>query len=118
MAEAAKEGEKLSGFTLQLPPALVQRTVNGMVVSTDGQPVKGASVYVSLTEEREMSGFFSVGSDENCHFTLKIFEGLKYGVSAYKESGGLRAQSSYVEIPMNLGDEVFKIELPPLRPIK
>src|SRR6185503_124943 len=33
-----KEGEKLSGLTLQLPPPLTQRTVNGVVVSSDGQP--------------------------------------------------------------------------------
>lgn len=113
-----KEGEKLSGLTLQLPPALVQRTVNGVVISTDGQPVKGASVYVSLTEEGEMSRFYSVMTDENGHFTLKIFEGLKYGVSASKESGALRAESSYIEIPMNLGGEILKLELPLLRPIK
>jgi hypothetical protein len=56
--------------------------------------------------------------DEKDRFTLKIFEGLKYSISAYKESGALRAQSSYIEIPMNLGDEPLKLELPPLRPIR
>jgi hypothetical protein len=112
-----KEGEKVSGLTLQLPPPLVPRTVNGVVVSTDGQPVKGASVYVSQYEEGDMSSFFSVVTDENGRFTLKIFEGLQYKISAYRESGALRAQSSYIDVPMNLGDEPLKLELPPLRPI-
>jgi hypothetical protein len=49
---------------------------------------------------------------------LKIFEGMKYSISAYEESGGFRAQSSYIEIPMNIGDEPLKLELPPLRPSK
>jgi protocatechuate 3,4-dioxygenase beta subunit len=113
-----KEGERLAGLTLQLPPPLAPRTVNGVVVSTDGQPVKGASVYVSLTEEGEMSSFSSVQTDENGRFALKLFEGLQYKVSAYEESGALRAQSGYIDIPMNLGDEGLKLELPPLRPIK
>src|SRR6185436_13054555 len=58
-----KEGQRLSGLNLQLPPALVERAVKGVVVSNDGQPVKGASVYVNLFEEGEMTSFFSVATD-------------------------------------------------------
>jgi hypothetical protein len=113
-----KEGEQVSGLTLQLPLPLVPRTVNGVVVSTDGQPVKGASVYFSQYEEGDMSSFSSLVTDENGRFTLKIFEGLEYKISAYRESGALRAQSNYIDVPMNLGEEPLKLELPPLRPIR
>jgi len=107
-----KEGEALAGLTLQMPPPLSQRIVKGFVVWSDGQPVHGASVYVSLTEEGELSSFSSVQPDADGRFTLKLFEGLQYKVSAYRESGGKQVQSEYIEVPMNLGDQPLKLVLP------
>jgi hypothetical protein len=68
-----------------------------------------------LFEEGGMSSFFSVATDENGRFTLKIFEGLQYKISAYRESGAMRAQSEYIELPMNPGDQPIKLVLPALR---
>jgi hypothetical protein len=110
-----KEGETLSRLTLQMPPPLSQRTVVGMVVTGDGQPVTGASVDVGLTEEGESSAFFSVPTGPDGSFTLKLYEGLLYKISAYKESGDQRAQSDYIEVPMNQGDQPIKLILPALR---
>jgi protocatechuate 3,4-dioxygenase beta subunit len=110
-----KEGETLSRLTLQMPPPLSQRMVVGVVVTSDGQPVTGASVYVNLTEEGELSSFFSVPTGPDGSFTLKLYEGLLYKISAYKESGGLHAQSEYLEVPMNQDDQPIKLILPALR---
>jgi len=107
-----KEGQLQTSLTLQLPPPLSQRTVDGMVVWPDGQPVNGANVYVSLTEEGEMSSFSSVQADASGQFTLKLYEGLQYKVSAYRQgSGGKSSQSEYIEIPMTV-DQPLRLVLP------
>jgi len=108
---SVKEGGTLSGLTLQLPPPLSQRTVNGVVVWSDGHPSR-AGVYVSLAEEGEMSSFFSVQTDDNGRFMLKLYQGLQYKVSAYFENPeGKRAQSEYIELPMAL-DQPLRLVLP------
>jgi len=109
---SVKEGEALAGVTLQMPPPLSQRIVKGFIVWSDGQPVQGASVFVSLTEEGEMSSFSTVQPDGEGRFTLKLFEGLQYKVSAFRESGGKQAQSEYIDVPMNLGDQPLRLVLP------
>ena len=107
-----KEGESLSGLDLQLPAPLSKRTVNGIVVWSDGQPASGASVYVNLIEEGEMSAFFSVPADESGRFTLKLYQGLQYKVSAYRQGPDRKsAQSEYIEVPMFV-DQPLSLVLP------
>jgi hypothetical protein len=107
-----KEGELIERLTLNLLAPLSQRTVNGVIVWSDGQPVKGASVYLSLMEEGEMSSFSSINADENGRFTLKLFEGLTYKVSAFRQGvGGKQAQSEYIEIPMT-AEQPIRLVLP------
>ena len=106
------EGELLSGLTLQMPEPLSQRTVTGVIVWSDGQPVNGASVYLSLMEEGAMSSFSSVQADAQGHFTLKLLEGLQYKVSAYRQvNGGKSAQSEYIDIPMAV-EQPLRLVLP------
>lgn len=107
-----KEGQMLSGLTLQMPAPLSPRTVTGGIVWSDGEPVNGASVYLSLIEEGEMSSFSSVQADAQGHFTLKLLEGLQYKVSAYRQvNGGKSAQSEYIDIPMAL-EQPLRLVLP------
>lgn len=107
-----KEGQLLSGLTLQLPAPLLQGTVDGLVVWSDGQPVKGASIYVSLNEDGDLTSLPSVMSDENGRFTLKLYEGLQYKVSAYwKGAGDKSAQTEYIEIPLAL-ERPLRLVLP------
>jgi hypothetical protein len=107
-----KEGQSLSGLTLQLPPPLSQRTVNGLVVWPDGQPAPGAGISVSLSEEGEPAAFSSTTTDEKGQFTLKLFEGLQYTVSAYwKGTGGKYYQIEFIEIPISL-DQPLRLVLP------
>ncbi len=107
-----KEGQSLNGLTLQMPPPLSSRTVEGVVVWPDGKPALGASVYLSLTEEGAMSASSTITTDEKGRFTLKLYEGLQYKVSAYwSGAGGKSAQTEYVENPMT-ADRPMRLVLP------
>lgn len=106
-----KEGESLTGFTLRLPAPLSQRSVTGVIVWSDGQPVSDASVYLGLNEEGEMSALSSVQTDANGRFTLKLYEGLQYKVGAFRQGvGGKHAQSEYIEVPMTV-DQPLRLVL-------
>jgi hypothetical protein len=96
-----KEGQSLSGLTLQLPPPLSQRTFTGLVVWPDGQPAPGASVFVSLNEDGDISEFSGTTTDEKGQFTLKLYQGLLFKVSAYwKGTGSKYWQTESIEIPI------------------
>jgi 5-hydroxyisourate hydrolase-like protein (transthyretin family) len=110
---SVKEGQSLEGIDLQLPARLTQRTVNGVVVWPDGRPANAVSIYVSLMEEGDMSSFATVPADENGKFSLTIYEGLQYKISAYRQLGaGKYVQSEYIEIPLNLENQPIKLVLP------
>lgn len=110
---SVKEGQSLQRIDIQFPPRLTQRTVNGVVVWPDGRPANAVSIYVSLMEEGDMSSFANVQADENGKFSLSVCEGLQYRVSAYRQLPlGKYAQSEYIEIPLNPGNQPIKLVLP------
>jgi hypothetical protein len=96
-----REGEQVRDLELRLPPRLVEYAVEGLVVWADGRPAPGANVYVSLEEEGEPSSHASLRADERGRFTLKVYEGLSYKVSAHLAEGatGAAAQSNWAEVP-------------------
>lgn len=109
-----KEGQSLSGLTLQMPAPFSQRIVNGLVVWPDGQPAKGASVYVSFSEDGDPSAFTSTTTDEQGRFTVKLYEGLQYKASAYLKGTGQKfSQTEFIEIPMSM-DQPLRLVLPPM----
>lgn len=113
---AVKEGERVSGLELRLPQMLTEQTIEGAVVWADGRAAPGASVYVVLHEEGEMTDTKSVQSDERGLFTLKLLEGLTYRVSAYPEGGtGPEAQSQWVDITATRGTQALRLVLPVLK---
>jgi hypothetical protein len=97
---------------LRLPPRLTERAVEGFVVWADGRPAPGVSVYQELKEEGELSAFKSLRADERGRFTLKIYEGPMYVVSAYPRGAtGAAAQSRWVEVPP-AGSPPIRLVLP------
>jgi len=112
-AVSVKEGESLQKLVLQMPPPLTPRTVEGIVVWSDGRPATGASVYLNLIEEGEMTGFSSAQVDEHGRFTLKLYEGMQYKVSAsIQTSARKNVQSDWIELPINSSKEPIKLVLP------
>jgi hypothetical protein len=109
---SVKEGESLQRIDIQFPARLTQRTVNGVVVWPDGRPADAVSIYVSLMEEGDMSSFATVPADENGKFSLTLYEGLQYRVSAFRQLLRKYVQSEYIEIPLNPGNQSIKLVLP------
>lgn len=75
-------GQKMTDLVLRLPPRLVERTVQGVVVWPDGTPAAGAEVH--LTDHRH-PGWIANGAaktDAAGRFTLKGFDGITYWVLA------------------------------------
>lgn len=109
-----KEGETISGLTLQMPAPLTKRTLSGIVLGADGRPVAGASVYVELIEDGDMSHLTGGLTDADGRFTLQIFAGLQYKISAYRQlSGSKGLQSEYIDVPL-ASDQPVRLVLPAL----
>jgi hypothetical protein len=107
-----KEGERLRDLELRLPPRLAEYGVDGFVVWEDGRPAPGVSIYLSLQEEGELSALESIRADERGRFTLKVYEGLSYKVSAYPQGAtGNAPQSKPLDVPPR-GAEPVKLVLP------
>jgi 5-hydroxyisourate hydrolase-like protein (transthyretin family) len=111
---SVKEGEHLSDLEMRLLPRLLEYSVNGFVVWSDGRPAPGVYIYVSLQEEEERAvSLETVRADERGRFTLKLFEGQKYKVSAYPENArGNAAQSEWVEVLQAHRTTPLKLVLP------
>jgi 5-hydroxyisourate hydrolase-like protein (transthyretin family) len=112
---SVKEGEQLRDLELRLPPRLAEYSVDGFVVWEDGRPAPGVSIYLSLQEEGELSAFKSIRADERGRFTVKVYEGLSYKVSAYPQGAtGAAPQSKWMEVPPP-GAPPMKLVLPIIR---
>jgi hypothetical protein len=113
---SVKEGEHRSDIVLRLPPPLSEYSVQGFVVWSDGRPAPNEYIYLSLLEEGETSGIKTLQADERGHFTLKVYEGLNYKVSAYPRNGsGAAPQSQWIEVPQTPDAKPIKLVLPVLK---
>jgi 5-hydroxyisourate hydrolase-like protein (transthyretin family) len=108
-----KEGEHLSGLELRLLPRRVEYNVGGSVVWADGRPAAGAYIYISWQDEGEAITQETINVDERGRFTLKLYEGLKYKVSAYPVNArGPAAQSEWIEVLQSHRTTPLKLVLP------
>jgi hypothetical protein len=113
---SVKEGEHLSDIVLRLPPPLSEYSLQGFVVWSDGRPAPNEYIYLGLLEEGESSGTKTLQADERGHFTLKVYEGLNYKVSAYpRNASGAAPQSEWVDVPQTPEAKPIKLVLPALK---
>jgi len=111
-----KEGEHRSDIKLRLPPPLSEYSVQGFVVWSDGRQAPGETIYLGLLEEGETAALKILRADDRGHFTLKVYEGLYYKVSAYpRGASGDAPQSPWVEVPQTPGAKPIKLVLPILK---
>lgn len=82
------EGERLKGYDLTLPPRLVEREVQVMVVWPDGKPVSGASVRAEVSEATTSRE--SAHTDEKGMAVIKLFENYRYIVIASTDRSNSR----------------------------
>ncbi len=80
--------QKVSGYDIQLPPRLTTRTVEGIVLWSDGEPVAGGRVsFVDTDNKEEMKIGYAEGAvDKQGHFSMTILDGTKGWVHAYDTS--------------------------------
>ncbi len=72
------DGQQYEAGELRLPPPLVERTIEGVVLMPDGRPAAHAGIILEFTD-REWAEFES--ADAQGRFTLKVYEGYKYLVA-------------------------------------
>jgi len=90
--------------------------VQGFVVWSDRRPAPGETICLSLLAEGETSGINILYADERGHFTLKVYEGLNYMLSAYpRNATGAARQSEWVETFQTPDAKPIKLVLPALK---
>jgi hypothetical protein len=79
---AVGDGTKLNDYDLKLPPALVARTIEGVVVWPDGSPAIRGSVALYDARYPQLSSVFVSYANEQGEFSLKCYDGRDYLVRA------------------------------------
>lgn len=95
-----REGQVLRDLDFQLPPKLIERKVEGIVVFPDGKLAAKAYLFVEEGEYGNEAGGGQSGADGR--FSLNLFEGLSYRVRAYISIGpsGEQRHAHAVSVPM------------------
>jgi hypothetical protein len=89
------EGERQNGFTIVVDP-LPERTVTGMVVSSDGGPVGEASITAAHVDHRGMI-MASAKTDSDGTFQLRLLAGVTYLIRAsIRTSAGFKQVETVV----------------------
>ena len=101
------EGQEIEAPDFRLPPRLVERTIEGVVVSPDGRPAVGAIVNLELTERRWIGLYRAV--DDQGRFSLKCFEGYRYLIHAEHGDGQNRMHAEPVEVLVARENEPVKL---------
>lgn len=110
-----KEGERLGDLEMRLPAPLEEYEVTGTVVWEDGRPAPGASVYVSQIEDDRTGDYRNAQADERGRFTVKVYAGLSYRMSAYPQNvTGPAPQSPWIDVPPP-GARPVRLVLPVLK---
>jgi len=91
-------------YDFQLPEELKSRTVSGQVLDPDGKRAPGSKVLLLRTDDQCCRVVSEVPTDSDGHFSLKIMEGIKYGLAIDDGGGGLIdvVPISFDEVPSPL----------------
>ncbi len=89
-----RDGEEIKNYNLMVPELPRDRTIEGIVVSASGIPIKDAKVLMGFD-----FSFQPVSLDEAGRFSLKVYEGVNLMLLAYIERDGKRIESTWVAVP-------------------
>jgi hypothetical protein len=78
-------GTRAAGYDVTLPHRIVNRTLRGQVVWPDGKPVGGATVQLDCCDASDF--FLGFDTDDQGYFSLNVFEGYRYRLSAENSVG-------------------------------
>lgn len=101
----------INELDLQLPPALIEKKLEGVVIWSDGQPIKGATVWLKEIEYVNNDMPYRVNTDDKGRFSFKVYAGMKYSVLATidSETKGEQKRSDRLEIRATENTEVVKL---------
>jgi hypothetical protein len=105
------EGQVINDVDWQLPPALIEKTLEGVVIWPDGQPVKGATVWLKEIEYADKDMPYRVTTGEQGDFSFKVYAGMKYSLLAVydSETKGKQKRSAVLEIRVAENPEIVKL---------
>ena len=105
------EGQVITDRDLQLPPALIEKKLEGVVVWPDGQPIKGATVWLKEIEYTNNDMPYRVTTDDQGRFSFKVYAGMKYSLLAIVDSEikGKQKRSELLEIRTSEKPDLVKL---------
>jgi 5-hydroxyisourate hydrolase-like protein (transthyretin family) len=103
------EGQRIELDELILPPRFIERTLNGIVVDSDGKPVAGATVWLKERQYADADMPYRRETDNEGRFSYPVYEGIKYTLNALLESGEKRSSPMTVVVSSN--PEAIKLVL-------
>jgi Carboxypeptidase regulatory-like domain/Tissue inhibitor of metalloproteinase len=104
------EGERIEKYDLVLPPLPSESTVTGVVVWSDGKPVRNASIHYL---EINGSTAYTVEHDKEGRFSFKLYDGLKIKMIANVNVGKEKfIHSDSVEVTATGEDIKVKLVIP------
>lgn len=104
------EGQRIELDELILPARFIDRTLNGVVVDEDGKPVAGAIVWLKERQYEDADMPYRRETDSEGKFSYPVYEGIKYLLNAYVESGGRHVKrSGPFEVVITSNPEPIKI---------
>ncbi|MCI0665465.1 MAG: hypothetical protein L0220_30770 [Acidobacteria bacterium] len=101
------EGQDIKAADFRLPPQLIDRTIEGVVLLPDGQPAAGAVVALEFIERRWMEQHKT--TDNQGRFSLKCFEGLTYLIHADHGDNQKRMHAEPVEVVVTRETEPVRL---------
>jgi protocatechuate 3,4-dioxygenase beta subunit len=108
------EGQVISHFALRLPMLPRLKTIEGVVLDSDGKPLAGVLVSHGLPNENMMS---NVKTDEYGRFSFKAYEGVKYSARVIIDLGDSEtAYFKWSDVPADTEKAPMKIVIDPNRP--
>src|SRR5687768_1159900 len=106
------EGQRIELSELVLLRRFIERTLNGIVVDSDGTPVAGAVVWLKERQYADADMPYRRETDSEGRFSYPVYEGIKYDVNAYIESAGLtEKRSSTLSVVITSNQEAIRLVL-------
>jgi hypothetical protein len=110
------EGQRIELDELILPARFIDRTLNGIAVDGDGKPVAGAIVWLKERQYDDADMPYRRETDSEGRFSFPVYEGIKYSLNAYRESGGRHVKRSEpFDVVITSNPETIKIVLKTVR---
>lgn len=106
------EGQHFEANDFILPPRLVERQLNGIVLDSSGQPVRGATVWLKEIQYKDSDMPYRRETDQDGRFVFPVFEGVRYRLNAYLDrKEGPRPESGELQIVISSNPETIKLVL-------